>query len=114
MFSPSVRALVEAAFTGELSSLRALVMPRSSEQRYKAYLYLREFAREKADGFRCPALLLYDLLQSDSSEVRESVGAEPRRSPGTSRRLPDVPRRLRNLPATSPKRTAPVRRRDGC
>ena len=73
VFSPSVRALVEAAFTGELSPLRALVMPRSSEQQYKAYLYLREFAREKADGFRCPALLLYDLLQSDSSEVRAYV-----------------------------------------
>jgi 2-hydroxyglutaryl-CoA dehydratase, D-component len=69
VFSPAVRALVEAAFTGELSSLRALVMPRSSEQQYNAYLYLREFAREKADGFHCPALLLYDLLQSDSSEV---------------------------------------------
>jgi benzoyl-CoA reductase/2-hydroxyglutaryl-CoA dehydratase subunit BcrC/BadD/HgdB len=73
VFSPFIRALVEAAFTGELSSLRALVMPRSSEQQYKAYLYLREFAREKADGFRCPVLLLYDLLQSDSSEVRAYV-----------------------------------------
>jgi 2-hydroxyglutaryl-CoA dehydratase, D-component len=73
VFSPSVRALVEAAFAGELSSLHALVMPRSSEQQYKAYLYLREFAREKADGFRCPTLLLYDLLQSDSSAVRAYV-----------------------------------------
>jgi hypothetical protein len=73
VFAPSVRALVEAAFTGELSSLCALVVTRSSEPQYKAYLYLREFAREKADGFRCPTLLLYDLLQSDSSEVRAYV-----------------------------------------
>jgi hypothetical protein len=69
VFSQFVRALIDCAFTAELSWLRALVLPRSSEQHYKAYLYLRELARQPAEGLRCPPVLLYDLLQSVSPEV---------------------------------------------
>jgi hypothetical protein len=69
VFSSRIRALFESALAGDLHFLSALVFPRTSEQDYKAYLYLREAAREGRDGL--PPLWLYDLLQSPSAHAYE-------------------------------------------
>jgi hypothetical protein len=42
VFTHRIRALVDAALDGRLALMRALVIPRTSEQDYKAYLYIRE------------------------------------------------------------------------
>jgi len=67
VFSPRIRALFESALAGDFNFLSALVFARTSEQDYKAYLYLREAARERRDGV--PALWFYDLLQSPSQHA---------------------------------------------
>jgi benzoyl-CoA reductase/2-hydroxyglutaryl-CoA dehydratase subunit BcrC/BadD/HgdB len=68
IFSPRIRALFESALAGDVSFLSALVFARTSEQDYKAYLYLREVAREgRGDGL--PPLWFYDLLHSPSAHA---------------------------------------------
>ena len=70
IFSPRIRALFESVLAGDLAFLSALVFARTSEQDYKAYLYLREVAREgHSDGF--PPLWFYDLLHSPSAHAFE-------------------------------------------
>jgi benzoyl-CoA reductase/2-hydroxyglutaryl-CoA dehydratase subunit BcrC/BadD/HgdB len=70
VFSPRICGLFESALAGELNFLSAIVFARTSEQDYKAYLALREVAREgRADGL--PALLFYDLLYSVSQHAYE-------------------------------------------
>jgi benzoyl-CoA reductase/2-hydroxyglutaryl-CoA dehydratase subunit BcrC/BadD/HgdB len=59
--------LFESTLAADLSFLSALVFPRSSEQDYKAYLYLREAGRERQEHL--PALWLYDVLYSPSSHA---------------------------------------------
>lgn len=67
VFSLRIRALFESTLAGDLTFLSALVFPRSSEQDYKAYLYLREAAREGQEPL--PATWLYDVLYSPSSHA---------------------------------------------
>ena len=69
VFSPRIRTLFESTLAGDLGFLSALVFSRSSEQEYKAYLYLREAIREGRDGI--PPLVFYDLLYSSSAHARE-------------------------------------------
>ena len=64
VFSSRIRTLVEIALRGDLQFARLLIVPRTSEQDYKAFLYLREFARDSAAPVGYPALHLLDLLQS--------------------------------------------------
>lgn len=70
VFSPRIRALFESALAGDLGFLSALVFARTSEQDYKAYLYLREVARE-GRGAGLPPLWFYDLLHSPSAHAYE-------------------------------------------
>lgn len=67
VFEERIRALFGAAISGELQYLSLLIIPRTSEQEYKLYLYLREIARQDP-GRRIPPLYLYDLLHSRSPE----------------------------------------------
>jgi hypothetical protein len=67
IFPSRLRCVIDAALGGALSRATALVVPRSSDPDYKAFLYLREFARRSPDRF--PPTLLYDVLQSESSDV---------------------------------------------
>ncbi len=67
VFEERIRALFGAAISGELQYLSLLVIPRTSEQEYKLYLYLREIARQDP-GRRIPPVYLYDLLHSRSPE----------------------------------------------
>ena len=70
LFSPRIRSLVDRAVAGDLSFLSRVIIPRTSDQDYKCYLYLREFARLRAMPTALPSLHLFDLLQSDGAHVR--------------------------------------------
>ena len=68
VFGPRIRSLFESTLAGDLSFLSALIFARTSEQDYKAYLYLREVTRE-ARAAHAPPLWFYDLLHSSSSHA---------------------------------------------
>lgn len=68
-FSRRIRCLVDAALTGALRSHGQVVLPRTSDQDYKGFLYLREFQRINP-GVSLPPIYLLDILQSDASYVR--------------------------------------------
>jgi benzoyl-CoA reductase/2-hydroxyglutaryl-CoA dehydratase subunit BcrC/BadD/HgdB len=69
MFPSRLRRLVEHALTGCLSSAARIVIPRTSDADYKCFLYLREFVR-RGMATAVPPIMLFDLLQSTGSEVR--------------------------------------------
>ena len=70
VFSARIRGLFEGVVSGEWSFLRAVVVPRTSEQDYKLFLYLREITRETS-GSGMPPVYLYDLLHTRSPEAYE-------------------------------------------
>jgi benzoyl-CoA reductase/2-hydroxyglutaryl-CoA dehydratase subunit BcrC/BadD/HgdB len=67
VFAPRIRAIFDGIVSGEWSFLRAIIIPRTSEQEYKLFLYLREVARERQRS-GMPPIYLYDLLHSRSVE----------------------------------------------
>jgi benzoyl-CoA reductase/2-hydroxyglutaryl-CoA dehydratase subunit BcrC/BadD/HgdB len=67
VFEERIRAIFGAAISGELQYLSLLVIPRTSEQEYKLYLYLREVARLDP-GRHIPPVYLYDMLHTRSPE----------------------------------------------
>jgi benzoyl-CoA reductase/2-hydroxyglutaryl-CoA dehydratase subunit BcrC/BadD/HgdB len=67
VFAKRIRAIFGAAISGNLQHLRLLLIPRTSEQEYKLYLYLREVARQEPER-RIPPVYLYDLLHTRSAE----------------------------------------------
>lgn len=67
VFEKRIRALFGAAISGALKHLSLLVIPRTSEQEYKLYLYLREVERQDPER-HIPPLYLYDLLHTRSLE----------------------------------------------
>jgi benzoyl-CoA reductase/2-hydroxyglutaryl-CoA dehydratase subunit BcrC/BadD/HgdB len=69
IFSSRLRHLVEAVLTGRLSRVACIVVPRTSDADYKCSLYLREFMRTGVARPLAP-IVLFDLLQSNSPEVR--------------------------------------------
>ena len=70
VFTARIRGIFEGVVSGEWSFLRAIVVPRTSEQEYKLFLYLREIARERP-GSEMPPVYLYDLLHTRSREAYE-------------------------------------------
>ncbi len=67
VFEERIRAIFGAAISGALRHLSLLLIPRTSEQEYKLYLYLREVARQEPE--RCiPPVYLYDLLHTNTPE----------------------------------------------
>lgn len=68
VFERRIRAIFGAAISGHLRHLSLLLIPRTSEQEYKLYLYLREVARQ-APGRGIPPVYLYDLLHTRSPEA---------------------------------------------
>jgi benzoyl-CoA reductase/2-hydroxyglutaryl-CoA dehydratase subunit BcrC/BadD/HgdB len=68
VFEERIRAIFSAAISGDLQRLSLLLIPRTSEQEYKLYLYLREVARQDPDR-RIPPVYLYDMLHARSSET---------------------------------------------
>ena len=77
VFPNRVRQLVEAVLAGRLRRTACVVLPRTSEADYKAFLYLRELVRRDAAPLRAP-ILLFDLLQSDGPDVRAYDAARTR------------------------------------
>jgi hypothetical protein len=68
VFSPRIASLFESALTGDLDILSAVVFSRTSEQDYKAYLYVREVVRE-GRGTRLPPLWLHDVLNTSTAQA---------------------------------------------
>lgn len=68
IFPARLLQLLEAALTGRLAHVAAVILPRTSDADYKCYLYLREFARRGIGG-PYPPVLLFDLLQSAGEAV---------------------------------------------
>lgn len=68
LFPSRLHQLVEAALTGRLAQVAAIVLPRTSDPDYKCFLYLRELVRRGVVG-ALPPVLLFDLLQSGGAEV---------------------------------------------
>jgi hypothetical protein len=68
VFPLRIHQLIEAAVTGRLAGVAAVVVPKASDPDYKCFLYLRELARRGVGGPYPPVLLL-DLLQSDGRAV---------------------------------------------
>jgi benzoyl-CoA reductase/2-hydroxyglutaryl-CoA dehydratase subunit BcrC/BadD/HgdB len=69
IFPSRLRHLVEAARAGLLRGASRIVIPRTSDVDYKCFLYLREFIRSEAAS-ALPPVVLFDLLQSHSDDVR--------------------------------------------
>jgi hypothetical protein len=91
LFPARLRQLVEAALTGRLGQVAAIVLPRTSDADYKCFLYLRELGRR---GAPLPPVLLFDLLQSAVPEARDHNVARTRalfgQLAGIAGRTPDL------------------------
>jgi benzoyl-CoA reductase/2-hydroxyglutaryl-CoA dehydratase subunit BcrC/BadD/HgdB len=62
VFQPRIRRIFDAVASGEWSWLAGLVIPRTSEQEYKLFLYLQELTRTGHRGL--PPIHLFDLLHA--------------------------------------------------
>lgn len=67
-FPNRIRQLIEAVFTGRFGPGSPIVLPRTSDPDYRAFLYLREFVRRGLVR-RSGPILLFDLLQSAGGDV---------------------------------------------
>lgn len=77
LFPSRLRQLVEAALTGRLADVAAILLPRSSDPDYKCFLYLRELVRSGVSP-RLPPILLFDLLHADDAVARAYNGDRAR------------------------------------
>ena len=72
-FAARIRAIFHFLISAESSPLSAVIIPRTSEQEHKLYLYLREVIRQGTE--RAPEPVLYNLLHARSREA-EVYGLE--------------------------------------
>lgn len=68
VFQPRIRSIFDQLVSGRWP-LRAVIIPRTSEQEYKLFLYLREICRQYPEK-ALPPVYLYDLPHSRSEESR--------------------------------------------
>ena len=68
VFPNRIRQLLQAALSGRLAHTAAIVLPRTSDVDYKAYLYLQEL-RRRGRAPMLPPVLLFDLLQTQGAEI---------------------------------------------
>lgn len=73
VFSARIKAIFDFLISPQAARLSAVVIPRTSEQEHKLFLYLREVARQGAE--RTPQPILYNLLHARSPEA-EAYGLE--------------------------------------
>ncbi len=76
-FPNRLHQLVDSALAGRLRHALCLVLPRTSDPDYKAFLYLRELVRRRVAP-SLPPIVLFDLLQSNGPDVRAYDGARAR------------------------------------
>lgn len=74
VFGTRIRGIFEGLASGAWPFLQMIVIPRTSEQEHKLYLYLREMAR-RGLATALPDLYLYNLLHARSREA-EAYGLE--------------------------------------
>jgi benzoyl-CoA reductase/2-hydroxyglutaryl-CoA dehydratase subunit BcrC/BadD/HgdB len=114
LFPGRLRQLVEAALTGRLAHVAAIVLPRTSDPDYKCFLYLRELVR-RGVATALPPVLLFDLLHSATAEVPPYDVARARelldRLAGLSQRRP-TPDDLRHAVGAANAARAAARRLD--
>jgi hypothetical protein len=67
VFGRRMRVIFDRLCSGAWSGVRMVIIPRTSEQEHKLYLYLREAARAHFPGV-IPELYLYNLLHTRSPE----------------------------------------------
>jgi benzoyl-CoA reductase/2-hydroxyglutaryl-CoA dehydratase subunit BcrC/BadD/HgdB len=67
VFSPRIRVIFDRLCAGTWKDLDLIVIPRTSEQEHKLFLYLREAAREHFSD-KIPRLYFYDLLHTRTPE----------------------------------------------
>ena len=72
-FNPRIKAIFDFLISSEGECLAAVVIPRTSEQEHKLYLYLREVARQGLE--HTPKPILYNLLHARSPEA-EAYGLD--------------------------------------
>lgn len=68
VFSPRIKSIFNLLISPESASLRAVIIPRTSEPEHKLYLYLREVLRQGTE--RAPEPILYNLLHARSPEAQ--------------------------------------------
>ncbi|MEO8592876.1 MAG: 2-hydroxyacyl-CoA dehydratase family protein [Candidatus Solibacter sp.] len=68
-FDGRTRSIFDRLLSGEWSFLHTVVIPRTSEQEHKLFLYLREVARQEPSR-KLPRTLLFNLLHAQSAEAR--------------------------------------------
>ncbi len=73
VFSARIKAIFDFLVSAEGVPLAAVVIPRTSEQEHKLFLYLREVIRQGRE--RSPEPILYNLLHARSPEA-EAYGLE--------------------------------------
>lgn len=73
VFSSRMKAIFDFLISPQAASLSAVVIPRTSEQEHKLYLYLREVLRQGTE--LAPEPILYNLLHARSTEA-EAYGLE--------------------------------------
>jgi benzoyl-CoA reductase/2-hydroxyglutaryl-CoA dehydratase subunit BcrC/BadD/HgdB len=81
VFSARVKAVFDLLLSHDAASLSAVIIPRTSEQEHKLYLYLREVVRFGAE--HAPEPILYNLLHARSPEA-QTYGLERTRDLGTT------------------------------
>ncbi len=69
VFDACSRGIFERFLSGEWAFIDTLVIPRTSEQEHKLFLYLREVARQEPER-KLPRVLLYNLPHARSAEAR--------------------------------------------
>ncbi|MCZ7384221.1 MAG: 2-hydroxyacyl-CoA dehydratase family protein, partial [Candidatus Methanoperedens sp.] len=70
VFSLRIRGIFEGIASGEWPFLKVVVIPRTSEQEHKLFLYLREVARQGLST-AIPEVYLYNLLHARSVEAEQ-------------------------------------------
>ncbi len=68
-FDGRTRAVFDHLLSGDWNFLRTVVIPRTSEQEHKLFLYLSEVARQEP-ARKLPQVLLFNLLHTRSPEAR--------------------------------------------
>ena len=81
-FPNRLRQLVDCALAGHLRHSMCVILPRTSDPDYKAFLYLRELIRLGVTP-PSPPILLFDLLQSSAADVGAYDAARTRNLFGT-------------------------------
>jgi benzoyl-CoA reductase/2-hydroxyglutaryl-CoA dehydratase subunit BcrC/BadD/HgdB len=68
VFTARMKAVFDFLLSSDGPTLNAVVIPRTSEQEHKLYLYLREVVRQGVE--RTPQAILYNLLHARSAEAQ--------------------------------------------